>query len=119
MKIRIKGDTIRLRLSQSEVATIGQSGTVSEITHFGTGALTYRLMCHDQGDDIISSCVDHVITISISKKLAAIWATSDMVGMDTSRENVPYILIEKDFQCLTVREGEDETDLYQNPNTTC
>ena len=29
------------------------------------------------------------------------------------------LLIEKDFKCLTPREGEDEYDGFANPNLTC
>jgi hypothetical protein len=29
------------------------------------------------------------------------------------------IVIEKDFACLTVREGEDESDNFPNPNPRC
>jgi hypothetical protein len=29
------------------------------------------------------------------------------------------IVVEKDFACLTAREGEDESDNFANPNATC
>jgi hypothetical protein len=29
------------------------------------------------------------------------------------------IVVEKDFACLTAREGEDESDNFPNPNPTC
>ena len=119
MKIRIKGDTIRLRLSQTEVSDVGVYKDVVETTHFGNSQLVYRLSTKANSEVISASFANNEIHISLPKDLAEYWANSDTVGIETATGAIPYILIEKDFQCLTVRQGEDESDLFQNPNTTC
>ena len=44
MKIRIKGNTIRYRLTKTEVADFGQQGFVEEKTEFpNCPALNYRI----------------------------------------------------------------------------
>ena len=119
MKIRIKGDTIRLRLSQTEVADIGALKSVVETTHFGNSSLQYRLSTDPISSVINADYVSDEIIIHVPEKVAKHWALSDDVGIKTEPNAIPSILIEKDFQCLTVRDGEDESDLFQNPNTTC
>lgn len=118
MKIRIKGDTIRLRLSQGEVDTIGKFQTVSEKTHFADNVFTYSLSVSADSEHITAKYHNNEIEVFIPKKLASTWTTSDLVGLQSEENQTPSILIEKDFQCLTER-GEDESDLFANPNTTC
>ncbi|MFT5513491.1 MAG: hypothetical protein ACI8SE_001899 [Bacteroidia bacterium] len=119
MKIRIKGDTIRLRLSQNEVDEIGNGNMVQEATHFGTSVFQYSLSTHSSDIKVISRFDNGEIYVSINSDEAKNWAQSDQVGIVSLTDSTPHILIEKDFQCLTVREGEDESDLFNNPNTTC
>ena len=119
MKIRIKGDSIRLRLSQSEVAEIGAGNKVFENTHFSDSVLGYVLKSHTDLTPVKAFFQDNQIEISINHTVANTWANSDQVGVTSSEEVKPSILIEKDFQCLTGRPGEDESDMFQNPNTVC
>jgi hypothetical protein len=119
MKIRIKEDTIRLRLSQSEVDEIGIGNTVREATHFDTSVFQYSLSTHASDIKVTSRFDSGEIRISINSDEAKTWSQSDQVGIASHTDSKPHILIEKDFQCLTVREGEDESDLFNNPNTTC
>jgi hypothetical protein len=119
MKIRILGNRVRLRLSQSEVAQIGQFKSVKESTQFGENTFSYVLSVYSSGSSILSELKDNTITISIPEEMAKTWADSDEVGIQTPGEITPFILIEKDFKCLTVREGEDESDMFYNPNSTC
>ena len=43
MKLRIRGDTVRLRLKRSEVERIAAGDSIAEQTHFPGTVLTYRL----------------------------------------------------------------------------
>jgi Na+-transporting NADH:ubiquinone oxidoreductase subunit NqrA len=43
MKLRIRGDSIRLRLKVSEVDRIAAGESIVEETHFPDSVLTYRL----------------------------------------------------------------------------
>jgi hypothetical protein len=119
MKIRIKGDSIRLRLSQTEVTQIGALISVVETTHFGNSKLTYSLSSAVSGEPVQVNFTNNEISVMINAELAKDWAISDTVGIRSNDSVIPNVLIEKDFQCLTVREGEDETDNFQNPNLVC
>lgn len=118
MKIRIKGDTIRLRLTQSEVMTIASSGRVEEQTHFLGGKIwKYSLHVHDE-NKVVATLEDQEISVFLPKEIAYNWANTEEVGIE---EQIPLengtvlkILVEKDFNCLIAREGEDE-DTFANP----
>ncbi|MCB9262417.1 MAG: hypothetical protein H6607_08595 [Flavobacteriales bacterium] len=118
MKLRILDNSIRLRLSQKEVEQIGNGQKVLCETQFGNNSLKYLLKTHTDSVEIQSDFEQNCIVISVNEKLAYHWANSDLVGLQTANGQTPFVLIEKDFKCLTER-GEDETDLFENPNTTC
>jgi hypothetical protein len=114
MKLRIQGNSLRFRLTHSEVATLDEDGLIAETTHFGAGhPLTYRLRKETDGADVRAELADAVITVSAPAGEVHKWATSDEVGIIT-RDGVLKIAIEKDFRCLTRRE-EDEADAYPHP----
>lgn len=120
MKLRIRGNTLRLRLTRSEVDHIGRGEVVEEVTPFPDGSeFCYRLVPgHSEEAGQTSNDVGHTITIEVPKGRAASWAESDEVGFsgDVPFEVGPLaILIEKDFSCLTPREGEEEIDTFPNP----
>jgi Family of unknown function (DUF7009) len=119
MKIRIQRNTIRLRLSQKEVDEIGAGQKVVESTSFPSSDFEYTLGLHDESPNILCDFNNGKMLISINRNLAISWANNDEVGLNNSQEDSPYILIEKDFQCLTPRANEDESDLFTNPNLAC
>ena len=120
MKLRIQGNSLRFRLTRSEVATLDEDGLIAETTHFVVGhPLTYRLRKETGGADVRAELADGVITVSAPTAAVHKWATSDEVSIAT-RDGGLRIAIEKDFRCLTRRE-EDEADAYPHPveQTAC
>ncbi|MFN7998481.1 MAG: hypothetical protein U0Q18_32970 [Bryobacteraceae bacterium] len=114
MKLRIQGNSLRFRLTRSEVATLDEGGLIAETTHFGIGhPLTYRLRKKTDGVGVRAELADGVITVSAPAGEVHKWATSDEVGI-TARDGVLRIAIEKDFRCLTHRD-EDAADAYPHP----
>jgi hypothetical protein len=120
MKLRIKGNSIRLRLSQSEVEEFNSSGFFEETTRLGTATndvFYYRLQ-KSEVLNIAAKLEDRRILVDIPTEMAGQWALSDQVGMEhyqeTGRSEQLRILIEKDFQCLKPRAGEDESDNFPN-----
>ncbi|MTI22341.1 hypothetical protein E1176_15015 [Fulvivirga sp. RKSG066] len=118
MKIRIKGNSLRLRLSQSEVEEFVSDQIVSDSISFGNNQLIYALQAEER-ENIAAKYDNHFITVCVPQSLASTWATTDQVSLreefllnDSEKLS---ILIEKDFQCLKPRSGEDESDLYANP----
>lgn len=120
MKIRIKGNTLRLRLSQSEINQISEKGTVSDTIAFGPGqALVYSLESSEGLPAPRAVFADHRITVALPKQTVTDWANSDQVSITSTQENATSeglsLLIEKDFRCLTERAHEDESDLFPHP----
>ena len=123
MKLRIKGDSIRLRLSQGEIGELAAAGSVEDGTRFGGGrALRYRLAVDRAATAISASFVDGVIEVCLPAGAARQWYETDLVSLSASQplsDGPLRILIEKDYACLTSREGEDESDNFPNPAAHC
>ena len=124
MKLRIRGDSIRLRLSQAEVAQIGAGKAVQESTKFLNGSrFDYVMEPSTEAKKIEALMIENKIIVRVPNNEAKTWAVSNEVAMKFQQE-IPndneklFILIEKDFACLKTRENEneDESDLFANPN---
>jgi hypothetical protein len=124
MKLRIKGDSLRLRLTQGEVKQLGDTGSVEDKVRFGGGAaLTYRLKRDSGTSDMRATFANGTVEIRLPEKAALSWCGSDEVtlsGQQAAAADAELrIVVEKDWRCLTAREGEDESDHFENPNQTC
>ncbi|MBL8207955.1 MAG: Hsp20/alpha crystallin family protein [Blastocatellia bacterium] len=120
MKLRIKGNIVRLRLTRSEVSTVGEGGRVQEITLFGPQAqFCYTLEAVDT-PQLEAEYSNNTLTVRVPRVMAHDWATTDLVGLSTEQkiaENVSLqLIIEKDFTCLNPR-GEEDSDTFEHPQT--
>lgn len=118
MKLRIKGDSLRLRLTQSEVRSIAQGNFVEEKTWFSeSNALVYSLETSSSLSKVEALFIENRIRVIIPEKQALQWARSEEVALKDTFGKL-FILIEKDFACLKPRYNqlEDESDLFTNPN---
>lgn len=111
MKIRIKGNSVRLRLTKSEVDNIALGQSVQEIVEFPGNELTYKISFADHST---VSFREGLIHVEIEKSDLSKWATSQEVGIDFVSGKIK-VLIEKDFACLITRDGEDDADAFPNP----
>ena len=122
LKLRIRGNTVRLRLTRGEVEAIGRGELVEESTHFPDGSVLRYQMVPGRVQEASQSSNDegHVICVEVPSILAANWAENDeQVGLTGDQPFVVgplEILVEKDFTCVTPRTGEDTLDTYPNPN---
>lgn len=117
MKIRIQNNSIRFRLSQTEVKDYGLNGACIGKTEFAqANTLIYRLA---QATEFGATFNDKVITVILPEEEVKSWIASDQVSirgeLSLENEDILSILVEKDFKCLTER-AEDESDLFPNPN---
>lgn len=112
MKIRIKGNSLRYRLSKTDVQNFYTNGYIEETTSFGTQVLKYALQ-RSTGNSLTASFNDNTITVFMPVQMANEWATTERVGYE-NKESQLYLLIEKDFQCLD-EVAEDQSDNYPNP----
>ena len=116
MKLRIKGNTIRFRLTQTEVDHLA-SGSVDAKTQFPGGkALVYKIQSGAEFEVVLSEAE---VSITVPNDAVEAWATTDKIEISNSIElenkEQLEISIEKDFKCLTERPKEDESDMYPNP----
>ncbi len=122
MKLRISNNSIRLRLSQSDVEIIGQGQPVCESLTLGKEQVFhYSLLPCQKADAIQAKINAQKLEVTLPISLASKWASTDEVTLrhvqnqDSDLESI--ILIEKDFQCLHQRPDEDESDNFPNPKT--
>ena len=118
MKLRIQGDTLRLRLSRTDLATLDQTGAVEAVLHAAPGAaLRYALRVADVPH--LGATVDGAaVTVLLPRPWAAGWAGDARVGFEGTQDagdgRTLAILVEKDFDCLHRRPH--ETDLFPHPD---
>lgn len=113
MKLRIQSNTLRLRLSRSDVAALWVAGAVAESTVFPNGqTLTYSV--ESGGDGFAAEFTQHAIRICIAKDVVARWADGEDEGM-YGESGALKVSVEKDFECLTRRGEESEVDTFPNP----
>lgn len=121
MKLRIKGNSIRLRLTQSEVEDIAKGEAVKETVSFGNASPSFHYVLEpDSASKAVSvHYAEHTISIKLPQAEANNWATTERVGIESDiplqGDESLYVLIEKDFQCLHQRPREDEQDNFPNP----
>jgi len=120
MKLRIRGNTVRIRVSQNEMNEISKVGLTQDSAEFGPGSrLNYRVEVVPQGL-ISASYTGDCINVKLPQDVVDRWESPDEVSIvaeqlldDGGRLK---ILVEKDFACLAPRAGEeDETDMFPNP----
>jgi hypothetical protein len=122
MKLRIKGNSIRLRLGQSEVQRLADSGIVEERTVFGPAkqeCFSYALCASPDASVVSASFADRRLVIRVPSHMIHQWATTDQVGIDvlqrTGNDDGLLILIEKDFECVDAPSDESQEDAFPNP----
>jgi hypothetical protein len=119
MKLRIKGASLRLRLTQGEVRALAEQGRVEEHVPFAANAeLIYRLTRDASAAKISATFSANVVEIRVPERLANEWCTNNEVAL-AHTQPVPLgalqITLEKDFACLAPRTGEDESDNFPHP----
>ncbi len=120
MKLRIRGDSIRLRLTRTNVATLVEKGTVGERMRISPdAAFEYRLTADRHLGGARVSLASDVLEVRLPRDQVDRWAASNEVGMETLQANGSegglLVLVEKDFPCLTARPHEDDSDAFDRP----
>lgn len=111
MKLRIKGNSVRLRLTQSEVAEFAETGKVEARTEFGgESSLVYSIESESGAENVTARFENGRLSVSVPPTIAESWAQSEENGIggeqDLSAGKTLRILIEKDLPCRTPRAGE-------------
>ena len=113
MKLRIQGNSLRLRLNRSEVEQFRNTGICAGMLRFGPGSqLTYTLEASSRWRAIEARYHQDCIRVLLPLDMAQQWADSDQVSLSFHRtdDSGPSLLIEKDFKCL----HSEERDTTEN-----
>ncbi len=120
MKLRIRDNSIRLRLTRTEVETVRADALVRGRVRFAGGnTFDYILESSPATVNPEAHISNNALTVRIPESEILQWSTTEQVSI--SAEQILHggeplkILIEKDFTCLAPRDGEDESDMYANP----
>ena len=118
MKIRIKGNSVRLRLTKTEVARFCELGFCTAETNFGKSIFRYSVKSDTDAKAISARYAANEITVIIPASELLNWQHDERVGFYHELKfpdgDSLLIQVEKDFECLEFR-GEDESDNYPNP----
>lgn len=112
MKIRIKGNSLRYRLTKSDVETLGKNRYIEEQTDFGRQILVYALQSR-RSAGMTAIFEGNTITLYLSDDMITALSTTDRVGFECN-DGTMHLLVEKDFTCLD-NVAEDQSDNYPNP----
>jgi hypothetical protein len=113
MKLRLHAGSLRLRLSQSEVARFEETGKVEDSIEFSPGSELLYAIEAGTSPSVTATFNDRNIRVTVPMRIAKEWIESDQTGIEASSGTL-RLLIEKDFQCLH-REPEPGEDSFPNP----
>lgn len=116
MKIRIKDSSIRLRLSQDDIATLKENDEVSASCQWAINTnWVYQITKGTENKVIFShEGVKLSLVAEHINKVISETEVGTSLCIDNNTEEGLKILVEKDFQCLIPR-SENESNLYANP----
>lgn len=122
MKIRIKGNSVRYRITQSELKAFATHGMIEESTCFGPSTMHYKLLTKESNDGLSATFENNTVTMFMPKADADVWTSTERITydnkMDIGASETMYLLLEKDFVCLD-HTHEDQSDMFPNPNKHC
>ena len=122
MKLRIRGNSLRLRVGPAEVERLATGKSVEEMIRFGpTPEQTLCYMIETSHDVSTVEAIFHAncIRILLPLVMAEKWGRGNEIGIESHRPigagATLKVLIEKDFKCIDGRADDEELDAYPNP----
>jgi len=122
MKLRIKGNSLGLRLTRSELVKLIDTGHIEETIYFSSNEqcrLTYAL---EHEPDLAGATLRYdspEVVIVLPEKEAVTWAEGNRVGIyatvDLGPRGTLDLVVEKDFACLDPSDA-DNLDTFPNLN---
>ncbi len=120
MKLRIRDNSIRLRLTRGEVEALARDGRVASTVAFPGGArLEYAVQSAPGTQAPGADYAGGAVRVTVPADEVRAWAGSERVSIAGEQPlggaAALSILVEKDFACLAPRAGEDESDMFPQP----
>ena len=113
MKLRLHSGTLRLRLSQSEVARLAETGVVEDTISFAPGQTLCYALEAGPAERIGASFAGNRVRVVVPAAAARMWIESDQTGIEGT-DSPLRVLVEKDFQCVHPA-TEGDADAFPNP----
>ena len=119
MKLRIRENNVRVRLSQSEIQALAMGQAVEQVTVFSSESrLMARVESSPHAESLTATFENARLTLLLPRDQVVEWAQSDQVAIRGEQaiagDSSLHLLIEKDFECLHPRAAED-FDTFPNP----
>jgi len=122
LKIRIRDNSIRFRLTKSEVDAFEKEGHLESKTEFGFAEFVYAIQILDGIDSLAATYIGNKLTLFMPSIMQKEWISTDKVGYDAVMNTGPgktlSLLVEKDWACID-KSDEDQSDNFENPNAAC
>lgn len=124
MKLRIKGNSLRLRVTRSELTRLIDTGRIEETIYFSSSEgsrLTYVLEHEPNLTGATLRYQPLEVAVVLPEREATAWAKSDLVGIYATVDLGPVggldLIVEKDFACLDLSDA-DNLDTFPNPDAS-
>ena len=119
MKLRIRGNSLRLRVSRTELERIAEQGSAEDSIRFAPGMeWRYGIEVKPAGD-VAAQFGANALRVVLPKPRVYRWLGDQEVSIEglqpIGNGETLRILVEKDYTCLAPRTGEDDSDLFVNP----
>lgn len=118
MKIRIKGNSVRFRLTKTEVQSLCERGISREKTTFNESNFVYAVKVSDKYDNLHASFLNLGIILFLPQTILSDWYLNEQVGFYHSQTlesgQKLELKLEKDFVCMD-KTTENQSDNYPNP----
>jgi hypothetical protein len=121
MKLRIKDNTLRLRVSRSDLAQLLAAGRIDATIHFTAAQqarLTYGIEHRASTEGMTLEYQPSEVVIVVPSVQTHAWAEGEQVGMYgkcyLGHGEHLELLVEKDFACLDLSDA-DNDDTFPNP----
>jgi hypothetical protein len=121
MKLRISGNSIRLRLLRSEVTKFVETKRIEERVNFAPGNDAFLVYALEHESGLAGVVVRHKpseVSVAVPTKTATSWAETEQVGIYAVIEIGDHgsldVAVEKDFACLDLSDAENQ-DTFPNP----
>lgn len=115
MKLRLRGNSIRLRLNRRDVDGLASGNALEERVFFpGSARLSYAI--EPRSDGCAAVCFDGAaIRIAVPAAAVSEWARSEEIGLYYNFSTVDQplkVAIEKDLECLHGPEEEQDPEAF-------
>ena len=121
MKLRVQANSIRFRITPTELHALVTRGRIESAVQLGNAAgdrLAYTLESSDACSRVESRSAAGKIHVMLPAREVREWASTEQVAIECVQrvaDGELKILVEKDFKCLQPRTDESETDRFPNP----